>query len=56
MHGSLVKIHKKKADIELTIATDHVKGQSVAKEANRLEGTHLGLVVWIPRELLNKSI
>lgn len=56
MHTSLVKMHQKKADTELTIATDHEKGQSVARESNGIEGTHLGLIVWVPRALLNNPV
>jgi hypothetical protein len=52
MHGSLVKMHKKKHDTELTIATEHEKGGSVARESNGIEGDYLGLILWVPRKNL----
>lgn len=54
LNTSFVKLSAKKRETELTFATEDALAQSVAREACfGKEGTHLGLVVWIPREKLN---
>jgi hypothetical protein len=55
LHASLIKMHRKKRDTELTFATTHANGASVAKEASGIRGTHVGLVVWIPRENIEEK-
>lgn len=52
LNGSFLEMRKKKFDTEITFATGHDKGMSAAKEGAGLEGSHLCLILWIPRNKL----
>lgn len=51
--SSFISMHRKKNDSEITFATDHTMASSVARESQGIPGTHVGLVVWIPRDKIN---
>lgn len=49
---SLVQMKRKKHDAEITLCTSHEMASSVSREAAGIEGTHVGMIVWIPRSKL----
>jgi hypothetical protein len=48
--SSLIAMNRKKADAEITVATSHEMASAVSREAEGIPGTHVGLIVWIPRD------
>lgn len=48
--SSLVGVSRKIKDAEITIATEHGMASSVMRESEGIPGTHVGLLVWIPRD------
>ena len=41
-----------KDDAEITVATSHAMASSVLRESEGIPGAHIGLILWIPRDLI----
>jgi hypothetical protein len=50
--SSLVSMKHGRRDAEVTFATEPAMGSAAARESAGLPSTHIGLIVWIPRDKL----
>ncbi len=50
--GDLVEMKRQKEAATITVATSHEMASSVERESHGIPGTHVGLLVWIPRDKL----
>lgn len=53
--SSLVAMKRKAQDAEITFATEHAMASAAARESEGIPGTHVGLIVWIPRDKITPA-